>query len=92
MKTRSAIYTGFILLICIFNFGLSKGETTIDSLFFTAEQQIGTVSHEESIAAFKAILSRDDQYTPAYNALANLYLQVNTVNGRQRAADQKMAI
>ena len=43
------------------------------------------MSREESIAAFRAILSRDDEYAPAYNALAKLYLQANTVNGRQRA-------
>ena len=71
--------------MCFWGIDVSKGETTIDSLFFTAEQQIGTVSHEESIAAFRAILSRDDEYAPAYNALANLYLQANTVNDRQRA-------
>ena len=71
--------------MCFWGIDVSKGETIIDSLFFTAKQQIGTVSHEESIAAFRAILSRDDKYAPAYNALANLYLQVNTVNDRQRA-------
>ena len=43
------------------------------------------MSLKESIAAFRAILSRDDEYAPAYNALANLYLQINTVNDRQRA-------
>ena len=71
--------------MCFFGASVSKGETTTDSLFHTAEQQVGQVSREESIAAFRAILSRDNEYAPAYNALANLYLQANTVNDRQRA-------
>ena len=33
MKAGSAIYTGFILLICIFGAGSSIGETTIDAYF-----------------------------------------------------------
>ena len=85
MKTGSVIYTGFILLFCIFSLGSSRGEITIDVLFQNAMEQVDQVSHAESIAAFKAILSRNDKYAPAYNALANLYLQANTVNDRQRA-------
>ncbi len=82
---RFTIHIGLVALTCILGPGSSKGETTIDSLFYAAEQQVGKVSRKESIAAFKAILSRDDEYAPAYNALANQYLQINTVNDRQRA-------
>ena len=85
MKKRSTIRLGLIMLTYFFGTYVSKAETTIDSLFQTAEQQVGQVSCEKSIAAFRAILSRDDEYAPAYNALANLYLQANTVNDRQRA-------
>lgn len=86
MKARSVIYTGFTLLFCIFGSGLSKGETTIDALFQAAVEQVGKVSQKESIKAFEGIISKDKNYAPAYNALANLYLQANTVNDRQRAA------
>ena len=82
---RFTIHIGLIALISLFSSGPSKGETAIDALFHAAEQQVGQVSQKESIAAFRAILSRDDEYAPAYNALANLYLQANTVNDRQRA-------
>ena len=85
MKTGSVIYTGFILLFCIFSLGSSRGETAIDALFQNAMEQVDQVSRKESIKAFQAILSRNDKYAPAYNALANLYLQANTVNDRQRA-------
>ena len=86
MKTRSVIYTGFILLlICIFNFGLSKGETTIDALFQAAVEQVGQVSRAESIKAFEEIISRDADYAPAYNELAKLHLLDYSVNGRQSA-------
>ena len=82
---RFTIHIGLIVLISLLSTGSSRGETTIDSLFHAAEQQVGKVSPEESMAAFRVILSRDDKYAPAYNALANLYLQANTVNDRQRA-------
>ena len=72
---RFTIHIGLIVLTSLLSNGSSRGATTIDSLFHTAEQQIGQVSYEESIAAFRAILSRDDAYAPAYNALANLYLE-----------------
>ena len=85
MRMRFTIYIGLIALISFFSTGSSRGAPTIDSLFHAAEQQVGKVSLKESIAAFRAILSRDDAYAPAYNALANLYLQANTVNDRQRA-------
>ena len=86
MKAGLAIYTGFILLICIFGAGLVRGETTIDALFQSAVKQVGHVSRAESIVAFEEIISKDKNYAPAYNALANLYLQANTVNDRKRAA------
>ena len=86
MKAGLAIYTGFILLFCIFGAGLSRGETTIDVLFQSAVEQVGHVSQKESIKAFEEIIFKDKNYAPAYNALANLYLQANTVNDRQRAA------
>ena len=86
MKAGSVIYTGFILLICIFGAGLVRGETTIDALFQSAVEQVGKVSRAESIVALEEIISKDKNYAPAYNALANLYLQANTVNDRQRAA------
>ena len=85
MKARSAIYTGFILLICIFGSGSSKGETTIDTLFHVAEQQVGQVSRAESIKAFEEIIAKDRNYAPAYNELAKLHLLDHSVNGRQRA-------
>ena len=86
MKVGSVIYTGFILLFCIFSAGSSRGEATIDTLFQNAMEQVGLVSREKCIQAFEEIISKDKNYAPAYNALANLYLQANTVNDRQRAA------
>ena len=86
MKAGSMIYTGFTLLFCIFGTNLVRGETTIDVLFQSAVEQVGQVSRAESIRAFEEIISKDRNYAPAYNALANLYLQANTVNDRQRAA------
>ena len=85
MKARSAIYTGFILLICIFSLGSSRGETAIDALFQNAVEQVGRVSQAESIVAFKEIISKERDYAPAYNELAKLHLLDHTVNGRQRA-------
>ncbi|MCY3872007.1 MAG: GWxTD domain-containing protein [Gemmatimonadetes bacterium] len=85
MKTGSVIYTGFILLFCIFGSGLSKGETTIDALFQNAMEQVGKVSRKESIVALEEIISKDKNYAPAYNELAKLHLLDHTVNGRQRA-------
>ncbi len=86
MKKRFVIHIVLITLTSLFGSSSSRGETTIDSLFQVAEQKVGQVGRKESIAAFQAILSRDDEYAPAYNALAKLYLQANTVNDRQRAA------
>ncbi len=86
MALQFTIRVGFIALACLFGAGLVRGETTTDALFEAAVEQVGQVSRAESIAAFQAILSRDADYAPAYHALANLYLQANTVNGRQRAA------
>ena len=86
MKKRLTIRIGLIALACLLGSGVSKGKTTTDALFQAAVEQVGQVSRKESIKAFRAILSRDDAYAPAYNALANLYLQANTVNDRQRAA------
>ena len=85
MKAASVIYTGFILLICIFGAGSSRGETTIDALFQNAMEQVGQVSHEESIKALEEIISKDRNYAPAYNELAKLHLLDHSVNGRQRA-------
>ena len=82
---RFTIHVGLIALACLFGSDSSRGEATIDSLFYTAEQQVGLVSRAESIKAFEEI-TKDKNYAPAYNALANLYLQANTVNDRQRAA------
>ena len=80
------IRIGLIALICLSYFGSVRGETSIDVQFQAAVDQIGVVSRAESIAKrFEAILSRDADYAPAYHALANLYLQINTVNSRQRA-------
>ena len=72
-------------MICIFSFGLSKGETTIDALFQAAVEQVGKVSRAESIKAFEDIVSKDRNYAPAYNELAKLHLLDYSVNGRQRA-------
>ena len=85
MKSEPVIYTGFILLICIFSTGLSRGETAIDALFQAAVEQVGKVSRKESIVAFEEIISRDADYAPAYNELAKLHLLYYSVNGRQRA-------
>ena len=83
---RYTIHIGLIALTCILDPIPSKGETAIDSLFHAAEQQVGQVGRPKSVKVFRDILSRDDEYAPAYNALAKLYLQANTVNDRQRAA------
>ena len=85
MKVGSAIYTGFILLICICSAGLARGETIIDALFQAAVEQVGQVSRKESIKAFEEIVSEERIYAPAYNELAKLHLLDYSVNGRQRA-------
>ena len=85
MKAGSVIYKGFILLICIFGSGSSRGETAIDALFQNVLEQIGQVSQKESIKAFEEIISKDRNYAPAYNELAKLHLLDHSVNGRQRA-------
>ncbi len=79
------IRIGLIALISLSHFGSVRGDTTIDAQFQAAVDQIGQVNRAESIEAFEDILSRDADYAPAYHALAKLYLQINTVNGRQRA-------
>ena len=79
------IRIGLIALICLSYFGSVRGETSIDVQFQAAVDQVGVVNREESIAAFEEIILRDADYAPAYHALANLYLQINTVNSRQRA-------
>ena len=85
MKAGSVIYKGFILLICIFGAGSSIGKTTIDALFQAAVEQVGQVSHKESIKVLEEIISKDRNYAPAYNELAKLHLLDHSVNGRQRA-------
>ena len=60
MKVGSVIYTGFILLICIFGAGVVRGETTIDALFQSAVKQVGLVSREKCIQAFEEIISNPD--------------------------------
>ncbi len=82
---RFTIRIGLITLTCILGHGSSKGETTIDSLFHVAEQQVGKVSQRESIVAFEEIISKEKDYAPAYNELAKLHLLDHSVNGRQRA-------
>ena len=82
---RYTIHIGLIALTCILGPGLSRCETTIDSLFQVAEQQVGQVSRAESINAFEEIISKDKNYAPAYNELAKLHLLDHSVNDRQRA-------
>ncbi|MCY3871595.1 MAG: GWxTD domain-containing protein, partial [Gemmatimonadetes bacterium] len=82
---RFTMRIGLIALACLFGSGLSRGATTIDSLFQAAEQQVGLVSREKSIQEFKEIISKDRDYAPAYNELAKLHLLDHSVNGRQRA-------
>ena len=77
------IRIGLIALLSLF--GSVKSEPSIDAQFQAAVDRVGAVNREESIEAFEVILSRDSDYAPAYNALANLYLQIKTVNSRQRA-------
>ena len=79
------IRIGLIALACLFGSGLSNGETTIDALFQNAMEQVGQVSHGESIKALEEIISKERDYAPAYNELAKLYLLDHSVNGRQRA-------
>ena len=82
---RFTIHIGLIALACLFGSGLSRGETTIDALFQNAIEQVGVVSHRESIKALEEIISKDKKYAPAYNELAKLHLLDHSVNGRQRA-------
>lgn len=77
------IRIGLIALLPLF--GSVRSEPSIDAQFQAAVDRVGAVDREESIEAFEVILSRDSDYAPAYNALANLYLQIKTVNSRQRA-------
>ena len=82
---RYTTHIGLIALVCLLGSGLSKGETTIDTLFQAAIEQVGKVSQEESIVALEEIISKDGDYAPAYNELAKLHLLDYSVNGRQRA-------
>ena len=82
---RVAIHIGLIALACLWGPGLSRGETTIDSLFHVAEQQVGQVGRTKSVKAFEEIISKEKDYAPAYNELAKLHLLDYSVNGRQRA-------
>ncbi|MXZ11912.1 MAG: GWxTD domain-containing protein [Gemmatimonadetes bacterium] len=82
---RFTIHIGLIALVCLFGSGLARGETAIDSLFQNAMEQVGQVSHGESIVALEEIISKDRDYAPAYNELAKLHLLDQSVNGRQRA-------
>ena len=82
---RFTIHIGMIALACLFGSGLSRGETTIDALFQNAIEQVGVVSHRESIKALEEIISKDKKYAPAYNELAKLHLLDHSVNSRQRA-------
>ena len=82
---RYTTHIGLIALVCLLGSGLSKGETTIDTLFQAAVEQVGKVNRAESIKAFEEIVSKDRNYTPAYNELAKLHLLDYSVNGRQRA-------
>ena len=85
MKKRFTIRMGLIALACLFGTGSSRGETAIDALFQAAIEQVGKVSHKESIKAFEKIISKEKKYAPAYNELAKLHLLDHSVNGRQRA-------
>ena len=82
---RFTICIGLIALVCLFGSGSSKGETTIDLLFYVAVEQVGKVSRAESIKALEEIISKERDYAPAYNELAKLHLLDHSVNGRQRA-------
>ena len=67
---RFTTHIGLIALACLLGPGSSRGETTIDSLFHMAEQQVGHVSRSESVEAFEEIISKYRNYAPAYNELA----------------------
>ena len=82
---RFIIRIGLTVLTCLLSFDLSRGETTIDTLFQAAVEQVGQVRRAESIKAFEEIISKDRNYAPAYNELAKLHLLDYSVNGRQRA-------
>ena len=82
---RFSIHIGLIALVCLFGPDSSKGETTIDTLFQAAVEQVGKVSRKESIKAFEEIISKNKKYAPAYNELVKLHLLDYSVNGRQRA-------
>ena len=82
---RFTIHIGLIALVCLFGSGLAKGETAIDALFQDTMEQVGQVSHRESIVALEEIISKKRDYAPAYNELAKLHLLDHSVNGRQHA-------
>ena len=82
---RFKTHIGLIALVCLLGSGLTRGETTIDTLFQNAMEQVGQVSRKESIKAFEEIISKDRDYAPTYNELAKLHLLDYSVNGRQRA-------
>ncbi|MYB58886.1 MAG: hypothetical protein F4X51_21100 [Gemmatimonadetes bacterium] len=71
---RVTLQIGLIALVCLFGSGLSRSETTIDTLFQNAMEQVGLVSREKSIQTFEEIISKDRDYAPAYNELAKLHL------------------
>ncbi len=82
---RFTTHIGLIALVCLLGSGLTRGETTIDTLFQNAMEQVGQVSRKESIKAFEEIISKDRDYAPTYNELAKLHLLDHSVNGRQHA-------
>ena len=82
---RFTTHIGLIALACFLGSGLSRGETTIDTQYQNAMEQVGKVSQKECIVAFEEIISKDKNYAPAYNELAKLHLLDYSVNGRQRA-------
>ena len=57
-----------------------------DSLYASAVKQIGQVPVEESLRAFQLISERDRKFAPAYHRSAELYLSLNSLEGRIEAA------
>ena len=78
------------VVLCCFGFSIGTPiaagkKQYADTLYQTALVQVGSVSIEESLDAFRTVLKADRNHAPAHYEMAKLYMSMDTPLGRQSA-------
>ena len=82
---RFFVFAVLCLGICLASPVVAGAEQVADRLYETALEQVGRVTVEESLKAFRDVLKADPEHAPAHYEIAKLYMSLGTPMDRQSA-------